>query len=286
MPVRLFLSFLPAVLSVGRLGLADSLVSFQPRRALPGQVVTVRLSPRSGDSVVSVRASFLNHRPKWFPAGNGWTALVATPVAASPGEKPFYLKALFASGARYEDVFPLTVLPRTYPEQHLRMPRKKTHLMNRELLRHERELLYAAFAKSVATPQWRGPFRLPVTGRLSSPWGRKRWVNGRWWGRHQGVDLAAAAGTPLRSDAAGFVVFAQRLAMRGNTVVVDHGLNLFTAYNHLSRIDVAVGQHVVAGQRLGTVGATGFVTGPHLHWEVRVGRTPVDPLLLTKHAPF
>lgn len=257
-------------------------VSLQPDTVQPGGIVVATLRLPATETVVEVRGSLLGVPPKWYEDAGARTALVPVPADAAAGRTPFYVKAQFASGATYSDIAYVTVLSRAYTEQRMRMAQSKTGLMDRELLRQERELLYASFDNSSPTQQWRGPFQVPVKGRFSSPWGRKRYVNGKWWGQHQGADIAAGTGTPVKSDAGGTVVFAQELRMRGNTVVVDHGRNLFSAYNHLSRIDVTVGQRVNAGQLLGAVGATGFSTGAHLHWEVRVGRTSVDPMLLVK----
>jgi murein DD-endopeptidase MepM/ murein hydrolase activator NlpD len=256
--------------------------SLKPEAALPGAVLVASFRAPNARKLVEIRASFLGSRPVFQPQGQEYVALVPVPASAPAGKTPFYLKVRFESGSEYADLLYVTVLPRKFPEQHLKMPASKTGLMNSELLRKERELLYAAFEKCSPARQWTGAFALPISGRESSPWGRKRYVNGKWWGQHQGVDIAAGTGTPVASDAAGTVVLAQRLEMRGNTVVVDHGRGLFSAYNHLSRIDVAVGQSVKQGQGLGAVGATGFVTGAHLHWEARIGRTPVDPMLLVK----
>ncbi|NCO37418.1 MAG: hypothetical protein COZ06_27440 [Armatimonadetes bacterium CG_4_10_14_3_um_filter_66_18] len=256
--------------------------SLKPEAAVPGAVLVASFRLADGRKPVEIRASFRGNRPVFQPARQEYVALVPVPASAPAGKTPFYFKVRFGSGGDYSEVLYATVLARAFPEQHLKMPASKTGLMNSELLRKERELLYAAFEKCSPTRQWTGAFALPISGRESSPWGRKRYVNGKWWGQHQGVDIAAGTGTPVASDAAGTVVLAQRLEMRGNTVVVDHGRGLFSAYNHLSWIDVAVGQSVKQGQGLGAVGATGFVTGAHLHWEARIGRTPVDPMLLVQ----
>jgi murein DD-endopeptidase MepM/ murein hydrolase activator NlpD len=234
------------------------------------------------ERVAEIRGSLLGVRPTFYEEGGRWVALVAVPASAQAGRTPFYLKVQFQSGNHYGDIVDVEVTPRSFPTQHLSMPSSKRKLMDPDLLARERELLYAAFRNSSPRQNWDGKFLIPVSGRPSSPFGRKRYVNGKWWGQHQGTDIAAATGTPVRSDAAGTVVFARDLQMRGKTIVVDHGRSLFSAYNHLSRIGVSVGQAVERGQVIGAVGATGFVTGAHLHWEVRVGLTPVDPMRLAE----
>ncbi len=134
------------------------------------------------------------------------------------------------------------------------------------------------------TPQklWSGPFIFPVQGDVSSPFGIMRSYNGGPISEyHHGTDFAVDEGTPVGAAASGRVAFAGPLTVRGNTVMIDHGLGVFTSYNHLSRIDVQVGQTVAQGQTIGAVGSTGLATGPHLHWEVAVRGVDVDPVLWT-----
>lgn len=112
----------------------------------------------------------------------------------------------------------------------------------------------------------------PVSGPITSPFGM------RWGSLHPGIDIGVPMGTPIRAAAAGHVVLASYDGGYGNLVVIDHGNSLATAYAHQSAMAVTVGQFVEQGQVIGYVGSTGFSTGPHLHFEVRVNGTPVDPL--------
>lgn len=134
------------------------------------------------------------------------------------------------------------------------------------------------------TPQklWSGPFIFPLQGEVSSPYGIMRSYNGGPVSEyHHGTDFAADEGAPVAAAASGRVAFAGALTVRGNTVMIDHGLGVFTSYNHLSRIDVQEGQVVTQGQIIAAVGSTGLATGPHLHWEVAVRGVDVDPVLWT-----
>ena len=128
-------------------------------------------------------------------------------------------------------------------------------------------------------------FQLPVQAPASSPFGLRRWFNGEERRPHAGLDLAAAAGTPILAPAPGAVIDVGEFYFNGNTVFIDHGQGLVTMYNHLSRIDAMPGQQVAAGDMIGAVGATGRVTAAHLHFGVTLNGTSVDPKLFLVEDP-
>ena len=122
-------------------------------------------------------------------------------------------------------------------------------------------------------------FDKPVQGPLSSPFGLKRFFNGQPRAPHSGLDFAVPTGTPIHAPAAGRVILTGNYFFNGNTVFVDHGQGLISMFCHLSEIDVSPGDQLVRGQILGKVGATGRVTGAHLHWNVSLNDTRVDPAI-------
>jgi murein DD-endopeptidase MepM/ murein hydrolase activator NlpD len=137
--------------------------------------------------------------------------------------------------------------------------------------------------RSLERPRlWRGPFRLPRTSRITSPFGSARVFNGEVQSRHLGTDFAGAVGAPVRAAGRGVVALVADFYLAGRAVYIDHGAGLITAYFHLSRVDVRSGQRVAGGQRIGGVGRTGRVTGPHLHWVARYGSISVDPISLLR----
>jgi hypothetical protein len=146
----------------------------------------------------------------------------------------------------------------------------------------EAKLKSAVFASSAADPRWTGSFRAPVTAEATDSFGTRRMFNGTLASVHKGMDFRARLGTPVRAANSGLVVLARPLYYEGNCVVIDHGMGLFTVSMHFSRIDVEEGQHVAAGQQLGLSGATGRVTGPHLHWAVRWQGAYLDPAKLLR----
>ncbi|MDR3728129.1 MAG: M23 family metallopeptidase [Terracidiphilus sp.] len=146
----------------------------------------------------------------------------------------------------------------------------------------EDQIKKEVFAQSAPQPLWAGSFRAPARAVPGDKFGTRRMFNGKLASIHKGLDFRAKEGTPVRAGNRGVVVLARPLYYEGNCVVIDHGLGLFTLSMHLSRIDVEEGQRVNTGERLGLSGATGRVTGPHLHWAVRWQGVYLDPAKLLR----
>ena len=209
----------------------------------------------------------------------GWRAIVGIPLTTSAGRQTARLVTPQADDIDRKLAF--EVAPKTYAEQKLTVePRKVDPLpedqkrIDAESARSEKAL--STYSEDFA-PTWR--WTAPVAGERSSSFGLRRVFNGQSRNPHSGMDIAAATGTPIRSPAAGRVLDTGDFFFNGNTVFVDHGHGVVTMYCHLSRIDVKPDDAVAKGQVLGLVGATGRVTGPHLHWGVGVNRAMVDPAL-------
>ncbi len=154
--------------------------------------------------------------------------------------------------------------------------------MTETLARIEREsaLKKAAFAHHSPTPLWSGSFERPVASASTDSFGTRRTFNGTLASIHKGADFRAPLGTPVYAANDGVVLMAQPMFYEGNFVLLDHGQQFMSMYMHFSRIDVRVGDHVRKGQQLGLSGATGRVTGPHLHFATRWQGAYVDPIKL------
>ncbi len=153
--------------------------------------------------------------------------------------------------------------------------------IDQESIRQERERLFAIWETKTAVPHWHTPFQLPITNYLeiSSYYGARRSYNGGPYATyHEGVDFSAYGGTPVYAPATGQVVVAEFLYVRGGTVIIDHGLGVYSGMYHMSSITVAAGDNITTGQQVGTVGTTGLSTGNHLHWDLLVNGTWVDGL--------
>lgn len=145
----------------------------------------------------------------------------------------------------------------------------------------------AARAKMHDVQGWRQPFLWPVTGRISGMFGAQRIYKGEPGSYHAGVDVARPSGTPIIAPADGVVILAaqQDFTLEGKLLMIDHGMGLNSAFLHLSRIDVKVGDLVRRGQPIGAVGTSGRSTGPHLHWGMKWGEARIDPLLIAGAMP-
>jgi murein DD-endopeptidase MepM/ murein hydrolase activator NlpD len=147
----------------------------------------------------------------------------------------------------------------------------------------ERQKLRDIFDRVTSERLWSGKFRVPLDGvSTGGNFGKRRILNGQPGSPHGGVDFPALTGTPVYAAQRGRVVLAEELFFSGNTVVIDHGLGIYSFYGHLSEMDVKVGDTLESGHVLGKVGATGRVTGPHLHWGLTVERARVNPLQIVK----
>lgn len=174
------------------------------------------------------------------------------------------------------------VLKVKWPEQQISVKKTFVNPPKEAMKRIDAERKKSSEAINRVTPEryWRGEFQRPVPGVVTSAFGGRRMFNGKLRSYHRGVDLRGAEGTPIKAVADGKVAIAQNMYFAGNTVYLDHGQGVVSSYAHMSRLDVKPGEMVKAGQQIGLVGATGRVTGPHLHLGVNILGVAVDPLSL------
>lgn len=207
-----------------------------------------------------------------------WTALVGIPLATEPGEASIVVRP--ENGTEKQVTY--TVADKQYREQRLSVPPRTVDLSPEDEARYQRERAHLATVMATLTdlrPDAALQMRVPVPGRRSSSFGLRRVFNGQSRNPHSGMDIAASTGTPVLAPLPGRVIDTGDYFFNGGTVWLDHGGGLLTMYCHLSRVDVKVGEVLKTGEQLAAVGATGRVTGPHLHWSVMLNRAMVDPAL-------
>jgi murein DD-endopeptidase MepM/ murein hydrolase activator NlpD len=153
-----------------------------------------------------------------------------------------------------------------------------------EAIEAENQTLEETYAGLTEERLWSGAWSLPSLGPITNPFGLQRSINDGPYNPHSGTDIAAEEGTTVTAAADGRIAFAGALHLRGNSVIIDHGAGVFTGYHHMQSISVSQGDTVAAGDLVGFIGQTGFVSGPHLHWEAIVRGVRVDPTLWTFRA--
>lgn len=219
-------------------------------------------------------------------AGNGYLAFIGLSAFIEPG-----LHQLELSGTSDHPWLPLRQMVMVedveYGAQTLTLPPEKSDVLDPEKRRLENEYLTSFYTQFTPQQQWSGLFQMPITMttdvQLTAGYGGARSYNGGpFESFHTGTDFATYAGTPVLAPNDGTVILSQEMFVRGNLIIVDHGLGVMSAFFHLSKSLVQPGDRVVMGQIIGEVGSTGLSTGPHLHWDLRIMDVPVDALQWTE----
>jgi len=243
---------------------------------VPGGVAIVDLGRAESPPGV---VTFNDHRSPVLRTDAGWIALIGIPLDSTPGTHAALLQP---PGDAPAQPLEFEVAAKQYAEQRLKVANRRHVEPSKEDLERiasERTRIDAALGTYTGGRVPLLELPAPVNGRRSSSFGLRRYFNDQPRSPHSGMDIAAPAGTPVLSPAPGRVLDAGDFFFNGQTVFVDHGQGVVTMYCHLSRIDVEPGDEIDTGATLGLVGATGRVTGAHLHWGVAVNRALVDPAL-------
>ncbi|MEP7383700.1 MAG: M23 family metallopeptidase [Gemmatimonadota bacterium] len=255
-------------------------MSWEPERPVPGTLFILRV--RSVESGAAPQGR-IGSEPLHFALDSAGSWHTLAPVSIDDVTQVSVILTCAGEAADSAmHVIPLATA--SYPLERLRVAPRFSAKPDSALLarqRREAERAAAVSARSHETPRlWSAPFQRPRDTRVTSVYGSGREFNGTVTSRHMGTDFAGAVGAPVRAANRGVVRLVDRFFLGGNVVYLDHGEGLVTVYLHLSKHRVAEGDTVERGQIVGEVGATGRVTGPHLHWIARYGAVSVDPLSL------
>ena len=239
----------------------------------------------------SIQLRLEHHVYKLYPhplkPQTAYFAIIGIAYRSTPGPEIITLNWSNATG-RHTHKLPITIVSGKHKTDVLKVDGSRVTPSRQSIARAAKESrrLKMIYAHSSDTRLWHGPFRPPMESQITSPFGNRRVFNGRLKSYHNGVDFRAAVGTPVFAANSGVVRLAQNLFYSGNVVVIDHGTGIFTIYAHLSKIETHCGQFIAKGQRLGLSGATGRVSGPHLHWGVKLNGVAVDPMQFISTVTF
>jgi len=258
---------------------AGSVVRLTYRALQPGEPIIVHLD--SGRGIRSASVSLLGRTAELKPApdGKGVFAFLGIDVQTKPGTHVLTVRVLKTGGQLEKIGKELLVVERNFPSTKLTLDPNYVTPPASLQARIKREAELVALAMSVVTPEWLGdgPFVLPHEAPSWSNFGQRRLNNNVLQSLHTGLDLRVPFGEPIKATNAGRVALASDLYLGGKTVIIDHGLGVFSSYGHMSKLLVKRGEALKKGQSIGLCGTTGRSTGPHLHWSFKIFDTRVDP---------
>ena len=271
----------PVVVATYTLGFPT--ISAQPASVPQGRTMAIEV--QHNDSL-DLRGWFLGQELSFVQEDGAYWALVGVDALTPPGTYPLALTATESeTGDRLTMQETFTVTDISFPTYNIPVSPDQQPLLDPAVVQAERKKVNQTFAGVSDERLWSGTFGLPLKGdlRTTAPFGQRRsYGGGPVTSYHTGHDYGADTGTPVFAPITATVALAEPLKVRGNVVILDHGLGVFTGYWHLSQIDVEPGQLVGPGKQIGLVGNTGLSTGPHLHWEMRVHGVPVHPVQWTR----
>ena len=265
-------------------------VSWLPAAPEEGTLVALIVEPASnGIPILEISGSISSELPRGKRTrvlalaqlnGGVYAGFIAAPLDSR--ELSLEVTATLVDGSKMSQALTVPVSSRNFPTTQLTVARRFTELDSAtiERVRRERRLIQATLGAASAEPLLQGPFALPRADLTTSVFGQRRLFNNQLQSRHGGHDIDGDTGDPIYASNSGRVVLARSFFFNGNCVYIDHGLGLYTGYLHLSKFEVAEGEWVDNEQLIGRVGATGRVTGPHLHWSLHVQGTSLDPMSL------
>jgi murein DD-endopeptidase MepM/ murein hydrolase activator NlpD len=249
--------------------------------AVQGQALQVEYPDETG--LQSIAVEWSERRVPFVQTDHGWVTVIGIDLDTRQGSYPVEVSFSYRDGRQQNRTETLEVVGKSFPTTELTVAPGYVQLSpeNQERAARESREIGAVYATLTPVVHWSEPFQVPIPGATGGRnFGHRRVFNGEPRDPHSGADLSAPTGTEIHASNAGRVVLAKDFFFNGNAVFIDHGLGVYTMYLHLSEILVDVGDFVERGQLVGLAGATGRVTGPHLHWGARILDARVDPFSL------
>lgn len=250
--------------------------------ALQGEPVLLTL--KTARPALWATAVWQGQKLRFDPSGEMLIALAAIDRNCKPGVYPLVIKVIFEDGKKESFSRSVTVDSKNFETQKLKVDPRFVKLSKEDLARvaDDNKATGKAYASSGPERLWQSNFLKPAEARWSGSFGVRRMFNGQERSYHSGADIAVPTGTEIKASNNGRVALVKDMFFGGKTVILDHGQGVFTGYMHLSQFKVAEGQLVEKGEVIALSGMTGRVTGPHLHWMLRVNSLKVNPQGLLK----
>ena len=251
-------------------------VALRSSDVFQGGIAEIRVS---GEDAGTIKGYFRDREISFFAEQGSLAALFGVDLEEKPGPLRIAIRGWSHRGEKNEKLVILHVRKKTFAQEKISVPAVFDHIDEATRRRIEREQERLDRLWAISTPQhlWEGDFLAPVSGGITSPFGLRRVVNGSPRSPHGGVDLKAPLGAEILAANHGRVVLREEFFFSGKSIVLDHGVGLYTMYFHLTDFNVEKDSQVRKGQLIGWAGMTGRVTGPHLHWGVRLNGARVDP---------
>ncbi|WNC12140.1 M23 family metallopeptidase [Brevibacillus brevis] len=244
-----------------------------PGTTYPGDVIFVRSNREQSVTLFSKTYRLL-------PSQGEYARFIPVPFDAKPGTYQI-------QSANKSACVPVTIAPKKFAVDVLTVSKQLNDMrQDTNRINADQKKINAARSRSAEVPYFTDAFIQPAVGTLTTPYGYQRVVNGVPANRHSAIDIANKTGTPIWASNNGKVVLADSLYLTGNTIIIDHGMQVFSIYAHMSKLEVKAGQEVKQGQVIGRMGTTGFSTGPHLHYGMLIGNTYVNPQPFFEASPF
>lgn len=255
----------------------DEIIKLEYRELVPGEII--KAAVKNVPDIRSAQIKFLNKKYDTTKKGDDLLCLIGLDLGIETQDYPLRVYLYKQDGTVEIKEKSISVKDKQFPvkklwvkEEFVTPPQSVL-----ERIRRESELTRAIY--DIYSPEWRvqGKFILPVEGNIFPNFGERRFFNNKPRSQHSGIDIASPKGTPVKASNSGRVVLATHLYFSGKTVVIDHGLGVFSIYCHFSEITVSSNDDVEKGEVIGKIGSTGRVTGPHLHWSIKIRGSRVDP---------
>jgi murein DD-endopeptidase MepM/ murein hydrolase activator NlpD len=255
-------------------------IKLYPKEIIAGDAVLVELRLNKNAAKITGRCYeddvFFFKKDK---TKNVYYALVGTDFRRKEGSAKLTFAIHYDGGIEESHDIDIKFKKVKYPEEKLTLPKKMVEPPKETIkqIEKERKFVKEVYSKTRPQRQFDSPFMLPLTAEVSSTFGKKRILNGTPKAPHSGIDLRGDVGKAVKASNSGIVVLARSLYFSGNTIIIDHGLGLYTAYFHLNKILRSEKEKIKKGGLIGEIGMTGRATGPHLHFEVKLNGVPVNP---------